>query len=469
MHLQRRRYRAVSGLRARSTPLSPRPGPGSGNTRRISDRGTSIDPLSYAIALIRRLPSSPVGANTRRMIRPGSSLTALLMLLANIAPAANSPGNAQEQAASDLFTRIPRFEISINSEGIESLRFEPRSYVKSQIREGSTIYTNVAIKLKGARGSFRPLGNKSAFTLNFDKFMAGQEFFGLDKIHLNNSVQDDSYLNEIICSQLFLAAGVPTARATHARVMFNGDDYGLYVLKEGYDKRFLKRHFGKSNGNLYDGGFLNDINDLLEKDSGDGPADWADLDVLYAAANQSDLDKRLAELEKILEVDRFISFTAMEMLTCHWDGYTGNHNNYRLYHNPSSGKFVFIPHGMDQMFEVIDFSLVPGVGGQGQGRGRGWSRTGLLTTKVFQIPELQKRYIERVGQLLNDVFTVEIIERIIAQAEARIRTQAGREDPRLSTYLSGQARYVRQQIAARVRSAQTQYLELSKMLTPDSK
>ncbi len=408
------------------------------------------------------------------MIRLGSRLLALLVLLTNIAPAALSPAAAQEPPAADLFTIIPRFDISIDSDGIESLRFQPRGYVKAQIREGSTVYTNVAIKLKGARGSFRSIDSKPAFrgenykpafTLNVDKFVPDQNFRDLDKIHLNNSAQDESYLNEIICSQLFLAAGVPTARATHARVVFNSEDYGLYVLKEGYDKRFLKRHFGKNTGNLYDGGFLNDIDDRLEKDSGDGPDDWSDLDLLYQAANQSDLDQRLAELEKILDVDRFLSFTAMEMLTCHWDGYTGNHNNYRLYHNPSSGKFVFIPHGMDQMFEYTDFSLIPGNASQR----RGWSRTGLLTIKAFQIPELQKRYIERVGQLLNDVFTVENVNRIIAEVENRVRLQLLREETRLATRLSGEARYMRQRIAARIQSARTQYLGMARMLTPAPK
>jgi hypothetical protein len=65
----------------------------------------------------------------------------------------------------------------------------------------------------------------------------------LDKIHLNNSVQDRSYLTEILCGDLFLAAGVPAARGTHARVFLNGRDLGLYGLKEGFDQSFLRRHF----------------------------------------------------------------------------------------------------------------------------------------------------------------------------------------------------------------------------------
>jgi spore coat protein CotH len=394
------------------------------------------------------------------MLRLGFLHLTFLLVSVQLAFCAEEPAETSARKLTDLFQTVPRMRITIDDDARSSLRFEPRSYVKAQITEGSISYTNVAIKLKGARGSFRPIDDQPAFTLNFDKFTEGQEFFELDKIHLNNSVQDPTYLNEFVSSRLFLAAGVPTARATHARVSLNEVDLGLYVLKEGYDKRFLKRHFGDNDGNLYDGGFLNDIDDLLEKDSGDGPDDWSDLDKLLKAVSYSDLDKRLSETEKILDLDKFITFTAMEMLTCHWDGYSHNRNNYRLYHNPATGKFVFIPHAMDQMFWEVNYSLVPT---DRTGR-RGWRRRGVVTEKVMQIPDVHRRYIVRMGELLTNVFTVEHMERLITEAEGRIRREIGRSDPRLSTYVSSQARFMRRHLAARVQAAQAQYTDLRRML-----
>ena len=118
-----------------------------------------------------------------------------------------------------------------------------------------TAYQAVGVHLKGAAGSFRNVDDKPALTLNFDRFVEHQRFHGLDKIHLNNSVQDPAWMTEIVCGDLFLAAGVPTARATHAVVDLAGRPRGLYVLKEGYNRTFLKRYFQNPNGNLYDGGF----------------------------------------------------------------------------------------------------------------------------------------------------------------------------------------------------------------------
>src|SRR6185436_17379159 len=107
-----------------------------------------------------------------------------------------------------------------------------------------------------------------AMTLNFDKHIKGQTFHGLERLSLNNSVQDPSLFSEQISRELFAAIGTPTPRATRARVELNGRDLGVYVLAEAANKQFLARHFKNPNGNFYDGGFLKDVNGDLDKSSG---------------------------------------------------------------------------------------------------------------------------------------------------------------------------------------------------------
>ena len=246
--------------------------------------------------------------------------------------------------------QVPRMEIRLDAKAANSLRNDPRTYVLGTVIEGGVQYTNVSIHLKGAAGSMRHFDDRPGLTLNFNRAAKGQKFHGLEKLHLNNSVQDGSLMNEMICADLYLAAGVPTARATHAVVQINNRKLGLYVLKEGYDEEFLKRNFKRTDGNLYDGGFLNDIDQPLKLDEGKTPANHEDLKALVNAAYERELPKRQQRLEALLDVDRFLSFVALNMLTCDWDGYVAKPNNYRLYFNPESGKAVFIPHGMDQMF-----------------------------------------------------------------------------------------------------------------------
>ena len=44
--------------------------------------------------------------------------------------------------------------------------------------------------------------------------------------------------------------------------------------------------------------------------------------------------ERLRRIEGVLDLDRFYSFLALEMMTCHFDGYARSVNNYWVYHLP---------------------------------------------------------------------------------------------------------------------------------------
>jgi len=303
---------------------------------------------------------------------------------------------------------IPQLRIRLTKEEEQKLRANQRAYVLcTLIEDGKTTYEGVRVKLKGAAGSFRNLDDRPAFTLNMGK--GKPEFHGLDKFHLNNSVQDESYMSEMLCSQLCRDAGLPAARATHARVWLNDRDLGFYGLKEGFNEDFIKANFPgtEGKGNLYDGGFLQDIDANLERDEGEGADDKADLKALLAAAREPDVTKRATLLAERLDIDAFINFMALELMMCHWDGYTNNKNNYRIYFHVTTKKAVFIPHGMDQMFGDANFPVfnVPGT---------------ILPGAVLNVPEWKVKYQKRVRELLP-MFAPDKLHARIDAAHKRIR------------------------------------------------
>jgi len=120
--------------------------------------------------------------------------------------------------------------IDLAPDELKALQQDNRKFVRTTVREGTNVWKEVGIHVKGAAGSTRDLNDKPALTLAFAKFTPGQRFHGLRKIHLNNSVQDGSYLTENICSELFRKAGVPTPRVSYATLELNGKKKGLYVL-----------------------------------------------------------------------------------------------------------------------------------------------------------------------------------------------------------------------------------------------
>lgn len=336
----------------------------------------------------RRLDGGQNDAIAMNWMRPfGSWATGVL--LAGLTTTAQAQSNLPGAAIFVHPTLLHLF-ITISETDAASLRQEPRQPVPATIRAGSNEFTRVALHLKGGQGSVRPLDEKPAFTLNFAKLQSSQRFFGLRKIHLNNSVQDPTYLCEDLAGELFRRADVPAPRTAWATVEFNGRKLGLFVLKEGFTKDFLRQHFADANGNLYDGGTHHEITEPLELDSGDGPRHHEDLQAL-ARATEVPPNARWTALKQVLDVDRFTSFLAMEVLTGHIDGYSAMQNNYRIYFDPASRRAVFLPHGMDRMFYEPQATLEP-------------FTKALLASACVGTPEGKALYQRRVAELAAQVF-----------------------------------------------------------------
>lgn len=355
--------------------------------------GTEFPPIEHFEHRI-----SPNIESMNRTAKQGPPLLILLHLTclfwAGTRMATASDGTATQRIpAVELFRPGPLRSITLelSDESLQQLRKDNRRHVRATFREGETVLRDVGVHLKGAAGSFRGLEDKPAWTVNFDKFVPGQRWLGLEKIHLNNSVQDGSYLCENLCGEIFRRAGVPAARACNVRVTFNGRDLGVYVLKEGFDKTFLKQYFANARGNLYDGGFCRDIDQPLEKVSGNEARDQPEIRALMLAAYEGDPAKRFQKLAQRLDLDRFITYCALEVMLWDWDGYVMKPNNYKLYWDPSTDKITFFPHGMDQMFWEPQGAINPGF-------------NGLVARGLIETPEGSRLYRQRMAELTTNLF-----------------------------------------------------------------
>jgi spore coat protein CotH len=380
------------------------------------------------------------------------------VVLAMIGFGAGSPASAKPDklgADADLFNglKVLRIQIEIPPAGIAALgnagwgNGQERPTVAATVREGNAVFTNVLVHLKGAAGSFRPVDDNPGLTLNFEKKAPGQTFHGLRKLSLNNSVQDPSFLTEKICRELFAAAGVPAPRAAYAAVKLNGRDLGLHVLLEGFNKQFLKRNFKNVKGNLYDGGFVQDINGFLAVNSGDDPKQHPGLKALIAAVGEPDPAKRWTRLLEVLDMDRFLAYVAMDVIQVDWDGYAMNRNNWRLFHDLGANKMVFFPHGLDQMFGVQraspDCPILPHM-------------QGMVARAVIGTPEGRRRYLEKISQLYTNVFHVDALLKRVDEVAAAIRPVIAESDPEAGRRHDEEVRWLKERIRQRDTSLKRQ-------------
>lgn len=334
-------------------------------------------------------------------LRPLAALLALLVAVPAVAQ--EKKDDKKKDPSEEVFKpagAVPKFKITVDADNLKLLKKEPRKSVRCTVQVGNDTFEDVAIHLKGAAGSYREWDDRPALTLNFDKFKKGQKWQGLDKLHLNNSVQDGSVMHEILASEMYRAIGVPTARAAHALVELNGRKVGLYGLKEGYNGSWLERNFPAADkGNLYDGGFLQDIDAELELDEGKD-VQRKDVKALLAACREKDANKRYAAVEKLLDVDLFVKYAVVQALSCDWDGYPRNRNNYRLYFPPKDGKAVFIPHGLDQLWQNPGDAVWPGWGG-------------LVAQVIMDHPEGKKKALAVYKEVVEKQFVLDTLNKRI--------------------------------------------------------
>ncbi|MFL5331085.1 MAG: CotH kinase family protein [Gemmataceae bacterium] len=307
--------------------------------------------------------------------------------------------------------RVPLIHIDVDKDAVESLKRETRKNVPCKVTMGDRTWSNVAIHIKGGRGSMQPWDWTPGLTLSFNEFEPGQLFLGeLEKIHLNNEVQDPRYMTEILASELFRSAGVPCARATHVIVELNERKMGVYVMVEAFDRQFLKRSFGSSKGNLYDSEFCREIDEPLKRSHGSADVDdHSDLKALVAACRQTEPDQKFAKVGQLCDLDRFFTMMAIEAVLWHWDGYCMNKNNYRVYHDPKSAKFVFMPHGMDQMWQHSGGTIYPE-----------WK--GLVARRLMQTNEGKEAYRKKLQEVMDKYYQT-------AEFECKIDTMVARLKP----------------------------------------
>ena len=292
---------------------------------------------------------------------------------------APTPEDGAESHPSDAYFALDRvldISIEIAAEDWDTLRHQTRTFADliAEIEEYglsqpfADIYTwfpgtvtvdgethsDVGVRKKGFIGS--QSDTKPALKLRFDKYTDGQSLGGvMERMTLNNGIQDPSMVNTCLSYRVFSAAGSPAPRCNFATVSVNGKDLGLYVHVEELKAPFLARHFESTEGNLYEGtvsDFTPTYRGTIEKKTNENAADWSDIDAVVAAL-QDPSDAGLEALGEIVDLDRFLSFWATEVLVGHWDGYAGDRNNYQFYREPD-GRFVFIPWGPDDTFHLKD-------------------------------------------------------------------------------------------------------------------
>ena len=301
----------------------------------------------------------------------------------------------------------------VAGEGFSQIVDNPYETYRADVVIDGHALPSVGIRKKGFFGS--AVSTRPSLKLDLDKHVKGRRFAGQDMLTFNNNNQDPTQAQTSLVYSFMSAAGAKAPRSNFARIVVNGEDLGVYSHVESVRKPFIKRLFGKSKGDLWEGY----AGDFTPAEYGRIVHKWgkdeagASLQALYDLL-QDPAPLALAEVEKLLDLDAFLTLWASEVLIGHWDGYASNRNNFYLYREPRSGLFYFTPWGPDSAFWDPGPFLPAGLPKSFKARGH-------LCQRLWEVPEVRERYRVEMQRLLEDVWDE---DRLLAQLEqARVLTE----------------------------------------------
>lgn len=352
------------------------------------------------------------------------------------------------EQAQELFdeTKVPKLTISIVPSEWNRLLFlfdednNTHEYIQcKEVRiEDETrniVCRNVGLRLRGNTSRRRPEGwsghNHSSsnplwrrvhFGLNTRTFSDTGSFEGIRRINLKYAKEDPTYIREHYSYDLLAKYGVWTAPLTSwCRLYFNiGQDspvyYGVYLMIESIDKRYIKRRaeqFGGDDGWLWKCGWganlSNTDNWRFHQDdnsSASYPYDLKDDDpAAFAPARDQlkDFITRIIRLKgddfkqwisKAMDVDLLLKMYAANVALGHWDDYWNNMNNFYLYFNsrdPQNYKVYMLPYDYDNTLGTSHNVGVQNDSGRQDPYNWGIAECPLIS-KILQVAEFRDKY-----------------------------------------------------------------------------
>jgi nucleotide-binding universal stress UspA family protein len=227
-------------------------------------------------------------------------------------------------------------------------------------------WEQVGVRYRG-KSSLRE-GQRWGLKLSFDHFVEDRDFHGTRKLPLMGTEGDTSLLREHLALRAMADAGVPASRVTHTRLWVNDVFQGVFPLtEEPDDQAFLDQHLPDPDGALYKvNGYCGGVAEFEhhpEQEAEDYHQDWlpkAGTDAedtarwlvpMLACADQDDAAVE-ACLPDHVDVAQWLAEIAVDMLLPDVDGLAGAGQNFLLYLDPSTERFVVWSWDKDQSFSL---------------------------------------------------------------------------------------------------------------------
>ena len=282
-------------------------------------------------------------------------ITALLSVWASVQEE-NGVAMAYETRLFDD-TRVHTIDITIDDWGALIEEAQEERYVPCTLTIDDEVFRQVGIRAKG-NNSLRLTSEyeltRYSLKVEFDHYLPQGNYHGLDKLSLDASFQDNSYLKTVLAFDMMRFMGVPTPLCSYAWVRVNGEDWGLFLAVEECEEAFAGRNFGWDHGVLYQPDYrsLNDENaDVALRYIDEQPSSYPNIfDHAKTPMVHSDQRRLIESLRQLsqgevttaVHTDEVLRYFVAQVFVMNWDSYLGHTgHNYILYEE--EGRLWMLP------------------------------------------------------------------------------------------------------------------------------
>ena len=282
-----------------------------------------------------------------------------------------------------------------------------------------------------SRGAGSRSGDKPVVKVDFNKYVASQEFHGYKTLVLDNQFQDPSYLRERLAYAVFEAMGIPSPQISHTRLYVNDEYWGLYTLVESIGKPFLQARLGEESGNLFDYEFAGPyyfeykgadpelyIPIPFDPETNEDHLDSSGLIAFIRAANETPDETFIGEISRFIDVPRFLTYLAVENALAENDGFVGYEgmNNFFLYQYGGGNRFVLIPWDKDTALSTPLWPIFQNV------------NQNVLARRLLEYPGERQTYLDKIKDAVDSFVNPRWLGPLLRDAYNQIRVWALRDD-----------------------------------------
>lgn len=321
-------------------------------------------------------------------------------------------------------------------------------------------YEKVGVRFRG-NTSYQMVGTggKRPLNLSLDFIKDKQELYGYHTLNLMNCNTDPTFMRQVLY-QYITRQYIPASKANFMRLVINGENWGIYVNLQQFNKDFIRDEFNTTkgarwkipqmspNGGLvYVGDNIESYKGTYEIKSKDDPNSWKALVHLCKVLNETPPDKLENALRPILDIDGALKFLALEKALINSDGYWTRASDYLVYMDPT-GRFHVFPYDTSETLSEAEGG--PGGGGRGGrggfGMGGGNSSSTMLDplsgandydkpllSKLLAVPSLKQRYYGYIRDIAENWMDWEKIGPVVEQYKSLIAEDVEKDTRKNST------------------------------------